>query len=121
MAQVLFIDDDPFTLETLTRAAELLGHQALVANSGESGMRLAVEALPDLIFTDMQLPDTDGASLVCQLKEMAQTAHIPMFILSASPTMDAVERTREAGAEAYLQKPLRLQALIDLLEKYTAK
>lgn len=119
MIRVLFIDDDPFTLETLTRAVELLGHQALVANNGELGLQLAVDALPDLIFTDMMLPDTDGASLVHQLKARQQTADIPMFILSASPTVDAVERTKAAGAAAYLQKPLRLQALIEIIEKYT--
>lgn len=120
MTRVLFIDDDPFTLETLTRAAQLLGHHAMVAGTGKDATRLALEEAPDVIFTDMQLPDTDGASLVRELKNLEKTAHIPMYILSASPIVDAVERTRAAGATAYLNKPIRLQTLLDILEKHTA-
>jgi CheY-like chemotaxis protein len=120
MARVLFIDDDPFTLETLTKAAQLLGHQALVAGSGQDAVELALREIPDVIFTDMQLPDTDGASLVCRLKSLETVAHIPMFILSASPTVDAVENAQAAGAVAYLNKPIRLQTLLEILQKYTS-
>jgi CheY-like chemotaxis protein len=119
MTRVLFIDDDPFTLETLTRAAQLLGHQAMVAGTGEDATRLVKEEAPDVIFTDMQLPDTDGANLVGELRKLEITAHIPMYILSASPIVDAVERARAAGATAYLNKPIRLQTLLEILEKHS--
>ena len=120
MARVLFIDDDPFTLETLTKAVQLLGHQALVAGNGLDAVTVAEQEIPDVIFTDMQLPDTDGASLVCRLKSKALLTDIPMFILSASPTMDAVEHAEAAGAAAYLNKPIRLQTLLEILQKYTS-
>ena len=118
MTRALFIDDDPFTLETLTKAAQLLGHQAIIAGTGKDATRMALEEIPDVIFTDMQLPDTDGASLVGELKKLEKIAHIPMYILSASPIVDAVERTRAAGAAAYLNKPIRLQTLLDILEMH---
>jgi CheY-like chemotaxis protein len=121
MARLLFVDDDPFTLETLARAVEVLGHQALIASSGKEAYQLATEQLPDLIFTDMRLSDTDGVSLIDVLQSQENTADIPMFILSASPAEDAVERSHAAGARLYLNKPIRLQTLLDLIQEYTSE
>jgi CheY-like chemotaxis protein len=121
MARVLFIDDDPFTLETLSRAAEILGHEAITASTGEQALALASEQLPDLIFSDLRLPDYEGIDLVQQLKSQESTANIPMFILSASPAVDAVERTQAAGAEAYLNKPIRLQTLMEIIQDYASR
>lgn len=121
MARLLFVDDDPFTLETLTKAAQLLGHEPLVAGTGQRAVALATKEIPDLIFTDVQLPDTDGFSLVHRLKEQAATNHIPMFILSASPAVDALECADIVGAEGYLNKPIRLQTLMDIIAKYIAE
>lgn len=121
MARVLFVDDDPFTLETLTKAVEVFGHQALSAHNGREGLDLAAGESPDLIFTDMRLPDMDGLTLVTELKAQPETAQIPVLVLSASPVLDAVERAKAAGARDYLNKPIRLQALLDIIQQYTTK
>jgi CheY-like chemotaxis protein len=121
MARLLFVDDDPFTLETLAKAVEVLGHQALVASSGKEAFKLATEQSPDIIFTDMRLSDTDGDSLIDLLKRQENMASVPMFILSASPAEDAVERSHAAGARAYLNKPIRLQTLLDIIREYTSE
>ena len=120
MACVLFIDDDPFTLKTLTKAVEMFGHQALMATSGKDGLALAASQSPDLIFTDMRLPDMDGLQLVKQLKNQPATSHIPVLVLSASPVLDAVEQAKAAGAESYLNKPIRLQALLEVINDHSA-
>jgi twitching motility two-component system response regulator PilH len=119
MARVLFVDDDPFTLQTLTRAVELLGHQALIANTGQEGITLAAQELPDLIFSDLRLSDMDGLRLVREIKRSPLSGHIPVLILSAIPEMDASSLAMAAGADAYLDKPVRLQALLEVIERYT--
>ena len=121
MARILFVDDDPFTLETMMHAVELFGHQALLASTGEDARVIANEQKPDLIIIDMMLPDMEGVDLVRSLQDCETTNEIPMLMLSASPELDATERARAAGARAYINKPIRLQALIDTIEKYTAK
>jgi len=121
MARLLFVDDDPFTLETLAKAAEVLGHEAILANTAQEALVAAAEQHPDLIFTDMRLPDTDGATLIGWLHRQEITARIPMFVLSASPAEDAVERSTAAGARAYLNKPIRLQTLLDIIQEFTSK
>jgi len=121
MARILFIDDDPLTLETLTKAVEVFGHQALLATTGKEGLAIAAEQSPDLIFTDMSLHDINVLKLIKKLKAKPATAHIPVLILTASPELGAVEVTKAAGAEAFLSKPIRLQDLLDIINNHTAK
>jgi CheY-like chemotaxis protein len=119
MARILFIDDDPLTLETLKRSAEIFGHEAILASSGEQARAMISEAPPDLILTDMMLTDTDGLSLVKDLKQNPSAAAIPVVMLSASPEIDASQLALEAGVEEFLAKPIRLQTLQDVIERYT--
>jgi CheY-like chemotaxis protein len=119
MARILFVDDDPMTLETMTKAVTLFGHQALVASGARQGIQLAIQEKPDLIFSDMRLVDMDGLELVKVLKSLPETASIPVLILSASPMMNAEQIAIEVGASAYLTKPIRLQTLLDTIQEYT--
>lgn len=121
MARVLFIDDDPLTLETLTRAIQLYGHESLQAVSGKAGLALAAENSPDLIFMDMSLSDVGGLMLLQTLKSQAATADIPVFVLSAGPETDYAEQVKQAGARDYISKPVRLQTLLDIIDEIAAK
>ena len=118
MARVLFVDDDPYTLETLHKAVQVFGHEAILAGSGEDALQKVDEFLPDIIFIDMRLPDIDGLSVVSQISKGPNTAHIPIFMLSAGSELDAADNARAAGALEYLEKPIRLQALLDIIQKY---
>ena len=120
MALILFVDDDHYTLQTLTKAAQVLGHRAIVADSCQRAIALAKEQSPDLIITDMRLTDANGLNLVQQLKTLAATAKIPVVVLSASPEVGTRKDAQAAGALAYLNKPIRLHTLQDLIHTYTA-
>jgi CheY-like chemotaxis protein len=120
MARILFVDDDPLTLETLKRSVELFAHEAILASSGGEAQTLAADQSPDLIMTDMNLPDMDGLSLVNQLKDNPVIADIPVVVLSASPEVDARELSLAAGAQEFLPKPVRLQDLQEVIDRYTS-
>ena len=120
MALILFVDDDHYTLQTLTKAAQVFGHRAIVADSCQGALALAAEQSPDLIITDMRLTDTNGLNLVQQLKRLERTAKIPVVVLSASPEVGTREDARAAGAFTYLNKPIRLHTLQDLIHTCTA-
>ena len=119
MARILFVDDDPLTLETLKRSVEIFGHEAVLASPGEQVLTSIGNQPPDLILTDMNLPDMDGLSLVRNLKQNPSVAEIPVVMLSASPEIDASQAALAAGAEEFLAKPIRLQTLQDVIERYT--
>jgi CheY-like chemotaxis protein len=89
MARILFVDDDPLTLQTLKKSVELFGHQAILANSGAEALALATEQIPDLVLTDMSLPDMDGLALIQRFQQEGLLKDIPMVMLSASPELDA--------------------------------
>ena len=120
MARILFVDDDPHTLETLDKSAQLFGHQAIIAKSGEEALKLAAAQSPDLIMTDMMLPDMDGLALLDQLRQNDATASIPVVVLSASAEMDIAQLSEQAGADSFLSKPVRLQTLQNVFERYTS-
>ena len=120
MARILFVDDDPFTLEILGKAVEVFGHQAIWANNGQEALRIAAEQSPDVIFLDVRLPDIDGIALIGKLRQVPSLSTTPLLVLSASPELDAAELARQAGAQDYLNKPVRLQTLLDTIKKYTS-
>lgn len=120
MARILFVDDDPHMLETLDKSVQLIGHQAIIAKTGKEALELAASQSPDLIMTDMMLPDMDGVKLLEQLRQDSATASIPVVILSASPEPDLAQISKLAGADSYLSKPVRLRILQEVIEQYTS-
>ena len=117
MARILFVDDDPYTLETLTKAVELFGHQAVLASSGAEALKLAAAETPDLVFIDLMLPDMNGLEVVSQLSQQPAYADVPIYILSAAPEKENWEHARSVGARAYINKPMRLQTLLDFVQE----
>ena len=120
MARILFVDDDPHMLETLDKSVQLFGHQAITAKTGKEALILAASQSPDLIMTDMMLPDMDGVKLLEQLRQDSATASIPVVILAASPEPDLAQISKLAGADSYLSKPVRLRILQEVIEQYTS-
>jgi len=121
MARILFVDDDPHTLETLSKSVSLFGHEALRASSGEQALALAAAELPDLIITDIRLADIDGLALTRQLQDTPGTMQIPVVILSASPELEVAEAAQQAGAREFLSKHIRLNTLQEVIQRYASQ
>jgi len=120
MAWILFVDDDPYTLEIYTKAVEIFGHRAMVAATGGEALILMRETKPDLIFLDMRIPDMDGFELLQHLRENTETADIPAVMLSASSHYENEDLALQAGAVAFIQKPIRIDELKALIDKYAS-
>jgi len=115
MRKVLIVDDDAGIASLLSRLVQKRGHQPLVASDGIAALRLAREQLPDLIFTDIKMPDLNGDELVQLLRAEPTLAHIPLIILSGTAaTLDM----DEVQADAVLTKPFQLQTVYDVLDHY---
>ncbi len=119
MACILFVDDDPDTLETMTRAVQIFGHQAVIASNGQEALVKAARTPPDLIFIDMRLPDISGHELISQLNNLEVIQNVPICMLTASVEQEAEDLAKAAGAWEYLTKPVRLQKLIEIIRQYT--
>ena len=105
-SSVLVVDDHPLFRELIIELLELDGYRVLAAESAEVGLRLAATAEPVLILMDFQLPRMSGPEAIRRLKADPTTASIPVLALSGSGTEDDARRAREAGADAFLAKPM---------------
>jgi DNA-binding response OmpR family regulator len=118
MARILFVDDDLTALNLYERACTILGHQPILANSGQQALETAVEQMPDLVLLDRVLSDIDGFQVLQQLQQKKELANTPIIILSAGVSQQDKQDALNAGAQSYLVKPLNLKILKDLIDQY---
>lgn len=121
MGRILVIEDNPANMELALLLLEKAGHSVLSATDAESGLALARTELPDLILMDIQLPGMDGLEATGLLKQHPSTRAIPVIALTALAMKGDEERSRAAGCDGYISKPLRYQELWAAVEANLAK
>jgi two-component system cell cycle response regulator DivK len=97
------------------------GHTALCAVDAETGLTLARADQPHLILMDIQLPGMDGLAATRLLKKDAVTAAIPIIALTSMAMKDDQAKTKVAGCDAYIAKPLRYQELYSAIDALLAQ
>jgi two-component system cell cycle response regulator DivK len=111
LAKILIVEDNPANLKLATLLVRNAGHTALCAVDAETGLTLARAEQPQLILMDIQLAGMDGLAATRLLKMDPATAAIPIIALTAMAMKDDEEKTKVAGCDAYIAKPLRYQEL----------
>jgi DNA-binding response OmpR family regulator len=123
-ARVLCIDDDAAITEGMRIRLRAQGYEVLTAGNGDDGMKLAIEAQPDVIITDMWMPQTGGEYLVECLLGRTDTCDIPIIVLTGRRDPELERFMLTLGARHYLCKPPRpdslLSALADCLQRQPA-
>jgi CheY-like chemotaxis protein len=110
--RVLVVDDDAEIVTFLATLLELEGIESTVATSAAAAMEKLDHVLPSLVLLDIAMPDRDGLDLCRELKKDPRTRDVPVFVVSARPGKDVVERALAAGAEEFIRKPFENQELI---------
>ena len=110
--RVLVVDDDPEIVTFLATLLELEGIESQVATSAAAALEKLELGLPSLVLLDIAMPDRDGLDLCRALKKDPRTRDVPVFVVSARPGKDVVERALAAGAEEFIRKPFENQELI---------
>lgn len=114
-ATVLVIDDDPDARDLIARCLSKQGFRVRSSASGEAGLQLAKELLPDAITLDVMMPSMDGWAVLSVLKSDPDLADIPVIMLTF---LDDKNQGLELGAAEYLRKPLDYKRFAALLSKY---
>jgi CheY-like chemotaxis protein len=111
--KVLLVEDDPDKQQLLKVALEMAGYNVQTADDGVEGL-LAVEShQPDLIVTDVMMPNMDGYEMVRRVRANPSTRFIPVIIQTAARNAtDDVRRGAEVGALGYITDPTDLDLLL---------
>ncbi len=103
-ARILVAEDDRFLRRAGEVALKRAGYEVLTASDGEEALRVARAQRPDLILLDLIMPRMQGFQVLAELKKDAETAAIPVLVLSNLGQDHDVQRAMEAGARAYFIK-----------------
>jgi two-component system, OmpR family, alkaline phosphatase synthesis response regulator PhoP len=104
--RILIVDDEE-TIQTVVQFGIKMsaGWEVLTASSGSQGIHAAQTAQPDAILLDVVMPQMDGVATLKALRSCAETAHIPVILLTAQIQLEAQQQFRELGVSGVITKP----------------
>lgn len=113
--KILVVEDDADSLDLVTFSLASKG--AVVEGALTAGAAIAIvnQRVPDLLVTDLELPDGDGCTLLRQLRASPGVARLPAVALTGYATTSVAEKVRSAGFESLLTKPVSLAELTEVL------
>ena len=109
--KVLVVDDEKDILRYVGQELQHI-YKIISAENGSDAFQLALSQLPDLIVSDVSMPDMDGFELVKKIKSNSTTNHIPIILLTAKITQEDRMQGIGLGADAYLTKPFLIDELL---------
>jgi CheY-like chemotaxis protein len=124
--RILVVDDDPDVAKFLASRLRKCGVDMLYAFDGSQGYKMACKEQPSVILTDYFMPNGDANYLLWRLRSTAETAKIPVFVMSARPLDEVTQANVQRdvcghrGAERIFKKPLDMDDLLSALQKYCA-
>lgn len=120
--KVLIIDDDVALLRLMAMAFQAAGYATVSADNGRSGIQMASKHRPDLVVTDIVMPDIEGIGCIRALKQGARPPKV-IAISGAGRTRgaDYLCWARHLGADEVLAKPFRMSELMKMSESVIAK
>ena len=117
--RVLYVEDMVANIQLVEEILKRRPNITLIpAMLGGLALDLAREHRPDLILLDLHLPDLNGETVLQRLRANPDTRAIPVVILSADATTQQLDRLLNAGATAYLTKPITIRGLLDTLDHH---
>ena len=114
MKTVLVVDDEKNIRETLKDVLEDEGYEVLLADNGKSALEIIERTVVDVMLLDLWLPEIGGMEVLCRSKE--RFADTQIVIISGHGTIDAAVRATKIGAFDFIEKPLSLDRVINVVD-----
>ncbi len=119
--KILVIEDENTIREELVDWLTFEGFEALGAANGREGIEMALADVPDLIISDITMPEVDGYGVLLELQKHPRTMSIPFVFLTARADKSFVRHGMELGADDYLTKPFTLVELMSAINARLAR
>jgi len=115
--RILVVDDEESACTVLETLLQHEGFAVRTAANGVAALRVATEFAPDVVVTDLKMPEMDGIELLKKLRE--QDSALPVIVTTASGDLSSAVAAMRAGADDYLAKPIDVDALLLSIERTT--
>ena len=119
-AEAVVIEDDPDARRLVAACLRRLGLRVHEAATGAEAASLLERGVPDLICLDLRLPDESGLTLCEQIRATPRLTDVPIMVITALSGPGDRVRAQVAGADGYLTKPFRAEALADAVRELLA-
>jgi CheY-like chemotaxis protein len=113
----LVVDDEPMVRKTVAALLQAMGHDVIEAAEGAAAVRLAVEAAPDVVVTDLGMPEMNGRELARAVK--SANPRLPVVLLTGWQEATPGPETQSDPVDRILGKPVRLDALRRVIAELT--
>lgn len=117
MTSILVIDDEPQLRSVLVRILSRAGHAVIEAKDGREGMKLFYAHRPQLVITDVFMPDKEGIETIGEIRRKAPETYI-IAISGGARSFAPLDLAAKLGADATLAKPFRLDELLALVARF---
>ncbi|MBE2221008.1 MAG: response regulator [Anaerolineae bacterium] len=117
---VLVVDDEPMTRTLLQLMLAPADYEVYEAGDGYEALEKIEAHIPDIFVLDVMMPNMDGLTLCRMLRKREDTVNVPIILLSAKTTPEAIQEGLLAGANRYLTKPVSRKDLLGSLGELLA-
>ncbi|UKV13252.1 response regulator [Thalassospiraceae bacterium SW-3-3] len=120
--KILFIDDDNMVRQTITEGLRASGFTVVSASNGQQGLENFLRAKPDIVITDIIMPDKDGLNAIQEIRK--KDLKIPIIAVSGggrTHNMEFLDLAEQLGANATIAKPFRITMLVSEITRLLAK
>jgi CheY-like chemotaxis protein len=114
-SRVLVVDDNIDAAEMIAELLQLTGHQPLVAHDGPSALAAAQESVPDVVLLDIGLPGMNGYEVAKQMRAIPRLQRVILIAVTGYGHESDRNKTREAGFDHHLVKPVKPDHLLELI------
>ena len=118
MASILIVDDSPTMRNLVKRLLEAHGHDVSEAGDGSSGLLSVVEKAPDLVVSDINMPQMDGFQMIGSVRSSKSKSELPIVVLTTETSNSSKEKLRDLGANAWVAKPFDDDVFIKVINQH---
>jgi CheY-like chemotaxis protein len=114
---IVVVEDTIDLRENIIVLLRMEGYLVSSAVHGKEAMAILLKVIPDLIITDLLMPEMNGFDFITRVRENPQWQRIPILVFSAMPVNENEEKILRMGANSYLKKPSTLEDLLEAVKK----
>jgi two-component system CheB/CheR fusion protein len=117
---LLVVEDSSDVLLLIRQELEWNGYQVYAAKNGSVALEIAKREIPDLIISDIKMPEIDGYQLIRMVREVPELAKVPAIAMTGFGMERDIEMARAVGYSAHLVKPIDMDQMYQLIQQLTA-